>query len=76
MTTMEFINHAYRAEPFRPFALLLADGRWLDVPRRETLAFNPRGRVAVVLDENDGAEYVDLTTVQSVGFEGEPAATK
>lgn len=74
--TMESLDRAYRANPFRPFALRLADGRALPVPHPEFLAFNPRGRVAIVMDERDGAEFVDLLLVVSLSFEGEKAASE
>jgi hypothetical protein len=74
--TMETLDRAYRANPFRPFAFRLADGRTLPVPHPEFLAFNPKGRVAIVMDERDGAEYVDLLLVVSLSFEGESAAVK
>jgi hypothetical protein len=74
--TMESLDRAYRANPFKPFSLRLADGRTLPVRHPEFLAFNPKGRIAVVVDERDGAEHVDLLLVVSLSFEGEPAATK
>jgi hypothetical protein len=74
--TMETLDRAYKASPFKPFAFRLADGRSLPVPHPEFLAFNPRGRVAIVMDEKDGAEFVDLLLVVSLSFEGEPATAK
>jgi hypothetical protein len=68
---METLDRAYRANPFRPFSFRLADGRTLHVPHPEFLAFNPKGRVAVVMDEKDGADHVDLLLVVSLSFEGE-----
>ena len=46
------------------------------MPHPEFLAYNPKGRVAIVMDEKDGAEYVDLLLVVSLSFEGEPATSK
>jgi hypothetical protein len=71
--TIESLDRAYRASPFRPFALHLRDGRSVPVPHPEFLSFNPKGRTAVVMDERDGFEAVDLLLVVSLGFEGEPA---
>ncbi len=76
MMTIETLDKAIHAVPFRPFSLRLADGRSLPVPHPDFVAFNPKGRVAVVIDERDGAEYVDLLGVVSLGFEGEPAETR
>jgi hypothetical protein len=69
--TIESLTRVYTAQPFRPFAFKLADGRSLPVHHPEFLAFNPRGRMAIVMDENDGAEWVDLLLVVSLSFEGQ-----
>jgi hypothetical protein len=70
--TIETLDRAIHAAPFRPFTLHLADGRTLSVPHPDFIAFNPKGRVALVLDERDGAEYVDLLLVVSLSIEGQP----
>jgi hypothetical protein len=71
--TLETLDRAIHAVPFRPFSLRLADGRSLSIPHPDFIAFNPKGRVALVLDERDGAEYVDLLLVISLRVEGQPA---
>ncbi len=71
--TIESLDRAYRANPFRPFTLELANGRSVPVPHPEFLAFNPKGRMAIVMDDRDGADWVDLLLVVSLRFEGEPA---
>ena len=68
--TIESLSRAYEARPFRPFALRLADGREIRVNHPEFLSFNPRGRTAVVIDETDGFDVVDLLLVVSLRFEG------
>ncbi len=72
--TIESLARAHKAQPFRPFAFRLADGRTLAVPHPEHLAFNRRGRTAVVTDDGDGFEVVDLLLVVSLSFQGEPTA--
>jgi hypothetical protein len=72
--TIETLDRTLKARPFRPFAFRLADGRTLPVPHPEFVAYNPKGRIAIVMDERDGAEFVDLLLVVSLGFEGEPAS--
>jgi hypothetical protein len=67
--TVETLDKAYRANPFRPFTLRLADGRSLPVPHPEFLAYNPKGRIAIVIDDNDAAEFVDLLLVVSLSFD-------
>jgi hypothetical protein len=73
---IETLDKAYRANPFRPFTFRLADGRSLPVRHPEFLAFNPKGRIAIVIDEHDGAEFVDLLLVVSLSFEGTEATTE
>ena len=72
--TIETLERAHKAQPFRPFSFRLADGRSIPVPHPEFLAFNGRSRTAIVTDEGDGFEVVDLLLVVSLSFEGEPAA--
>jgi hypothetical protein len=74
--TIESLTRAYTAQPFRPFMFRLADGREIPVRHPEFLSFNPRtGRTAIVMDENEGWDVVDLLLVVSLRFEGEPAAS-
>ncbi len=68
--TIESLERAHKAQPFRPFTFRLADGRTIPVPHPEFLAFNGKGRTAVVTDEGDGFEVVDLLLVVSLSFEG------
>lgn len=69
--TIESLTNAIHATPFRPFSFMMADGRRLPVPHRDFIAFNGRGRTAVITDENDGFDVVDLLLVTSLRFEGE-----
>jgi hypothetical protein len=71
--TIESLDRAIHAAPFRPFAFKLADGRSLPVPHPDFVAFNPKGRIAIVTDERDRFEVVDLLLVVSLSFEGEAA---
>ena len=72
--TIETLERAHKAKPFHAFAFRLADGRTIPVPHPEFLAFNGKSRAAVVTDEGDGFEIVDLLLVISLSFQGEPAA--
>jgi hypothetical protein len=71
--TIESLDRAHKAHPFRPFSFRLADGRELPVPHPEFLAFNGKSRTAIVTDDGDGFEVVDLLLVVSLSFEGETA---
>jgi hypothetical protein len=74
--TIEALDRARKAQPFRPFSFRLADGRSVPVPHPEFLAFNGKSRTAVVADEGDGFEVVDLLLVVSLSFEGEAAQSQ
>jgi hypothetical protein len=56
----------HQAEPFRPFAVYLADGRELLVSSRESLASSPNGRALVVAHPDDHIEFVSLADVVDV----------
>ena len=67
--TTESLQKALHAAPFQSFTLHLADGRTLPVPHRDFVAHRPGGRVAVIMDDDDGFELVDLLLVVSLKFE-------
>ena len=71
--TIEALDRAIHAQPFRPFAFMMADGRRLPVRHPDFVAFNPRGRTCVVIDESDEFDIVDLLLVSSLNFEAVPA---
>ncbi len=71
--TIEALDRAYKAQPFRPFAFGLANGRTLPVPHPEHLAFSQKSRTAVIMD--DGRfEVIDLLLVVSLSLEGQETA--
>jgi len=74
--TIESLDRASRASPFRPFSFRRADGRSIPVPHPEFVSFNPKGRTAVVMDERDGFEVVDLPRVVWLSFEGQPVPNR
>ena len=74
--TIETLDRAHKARPFQAFTFHLADGRKLPVPHPEHLAFATKGRTAVVMDDNNGFEVVDLLLVASLSFEGQPATAE
>jgi hypothetical protein len=68
--TIEALDRAIHALPFRAFSFMMADGRKLAVPHRDFIAFNPKGRTCVVMDESDGFDVVDILLVSSIHFDG------
>jgi len=67
------LRKLYEAQPFRPFAMHLADGRQLPVVHREFIIVSPSGRTAIVYQPDDSFNIEDLLLVTDleVRLEGE-----
>jgi hypothetical protein len=66
MTSNQF-KSLWKAAPFAPFQIHLADGRALRVPHPDYAQLSPTGRIASVWDEeNEAFETVDLLLVTSL----------
>ena len=50
----------YRAQPFQPFVVHLADGRGIRVDHPELMALSPTGRTAVVYGKDGAFEVIDV----------------
>ena len=61
----EELQSVYRAQPFRPFVLHLADGRDVRVDHPELMALSPTGRSAVVYGKDGAFEIIDVMLVTS-----------
>jgi hypothetical protein len=61
--TIEQLRTAYRAQPFRPFIIHLADGRQIPVEHREFMMTVPSGRTVVVAQPDDTVNIIDLLLV-------------
>jgi len=69
------IRRAYRAEPFVPFVLQLADGRKVPVRERFSMAFPPRSRTLSVYDTDDACSFIDVRLVTGLALKkGVPQA--
>jgi len=66
--TVEQLQKAYKAEPFQPFVVHLADGREFSVPHREFLWLVPNSRTFAVAHPDGSAEIFDLLLVTSLEF--------
>ena len=66
--TIERLREAYEAQPFRPFALHLADGREIPVLHREFILALPSGRTVVVCQPDDTLNIIDLLLVTDLEF--------
>ncbi|MDX1969903.1 MAG: hypothetical protein SFV23_22205 [Planctomycetaceae bacterium] len=64
--THERLTQAHNARPFQPFRIHLADGRTLEVPHPECLAYAPQGRTFIVVKADESFEIIDLLLVTSL----------
>ena len=55
----ENLQEVIRAVPFRPFALVVADGSKVDVPHPEWIAHPSGARTAVVMGRNESVRIID-----------------
>ena len=65
---IEQLRAAYKAEPFAPFVLHLADGREIPVPRRDFLCVFPSGRMVIVIQPDESFNIVDTLLVTDLDF--------
>jgi hypothetical protein len=61
--TLEQVRSLYKAEPFQPFVIHLADGRHVPVLSREFIMAAPSGRILVVYQPDDTMNFIDLLLV-------------
>lgn len=62
----ETLRQLIEANPFKPFAVNLADGRALEVPHRDFISISPNARMLTIWDRNDTCDLIDLMLV--IGF--------
>ena len=70
--TIEQIQTVYKAQPFKPFTMHLADGRAIPVLHKEFIMAVPSGRTLFVCQPDDTVNIVDLLLVTDL--ELKPAA--
>jgi hypothetical protein len=61
--TLERMQQLYRAKPFQPFTLHLADGGQVTVKSPEFMSFSPSGRMINVNEPDDSVRFIDLLLV-------------
>jgi len=69
---LEQVRKAYRAEPFVPFFLHLADGRRIPVRERFFMALPPGSRKITVAVSDDAFDFIDARLVTDLTFKREP----
>ena len=68
--TVEQLNNAKNASPFRPFNIRVADGRTFPVRHPDFLSRSPSGRTIIVHGDNDSYSVLDLLLVTELEFQG------
>lgn len=64
--TIQQLRAAYRAAPFRPFTLHMADGRSFHVPHPDFLSMSPTGRTVIIYQENEEFSILDLLLMTEI----------
>ncbi len=70
------MQKVYRAQPFQPFIIHMADGRGIRVDHPEFMALSPAGRAAVVFDKDGGFEIIDLLLITALEVKNGKSSTK
>ena len=70
----ESLHEAIHAVPFRPFALMLADGTRLPVPHPEWILHPKGARTAVHMEPNERVRILDVALLLGVDVEPPVAA--
>ncbi len=74
--TSEKLLEFYRAEPFKPFILHLADGRNIAVAHREFIMAAPSGRTLAVYQPDDTFNLIDLLLVTDIEVKPNGSGTR
>jgi hypothetical protein len=61
--TVEQLKQVWKADPFRPFRIHLADGRDIAVNHRDFVMSSPSGRTIIVYQPDDSFNVIDLLLV-------------
>jgi hypothetical protein len=64
--TVEAIQSELHHSPFRPFTLVLADGREIRVPHHDYLTFSPGGATLWVFRTPEAYTVIDTQSVTAV----------
>lgn len=64
--TMEEIRQMQHAQPFQPYRIHMANGRFVDVIHPEFVARSPKGRSLVVYKKDGRFEIIDIMLVLSL----------
>jgi hypothetical protein len=73
--TIDQIRNVHRAQPFRPFAIHVADGRVIEVPHQDFLSHSPTGRTIIVYHGDESFSILDLLLVTELEVDSPPQRT-
>lgn len=65
----EDLQEVIRAAPFRPFAIVFADGKQVVIPHPEWILHPPGQRTAVVMEPDGRLHIIDVMLVQRLELE-------
>ena len=64
--TVQQLDNAHRAAPFRPFTIHMGDNRTFHVPHPEYLSRSPSGRNVIVYGKDENFSILDLLLMTEV----------
>ena len=64
--TAQQLRDLQQAKPFRPFTMHMADGRSFQVSHPEFLLVAPSGRTAVLYDQDDHLNILDVMLMTGI----------
>ena len=73
--TGKHLRDLYEAQPFKPFSMILADGRSVPVVHPEWMTISPTGRIVTVFEPDDSLRIIDLILVTALEV-GKPLQRK
>ena len=62
------LKRAHERQPFRPFVVRTGDGREYRVPHPDFMYIYPSGRTAIVVQDDDSGEHIDVFLITSLHF--------
>lgn len=71
--TLNQIRQALTEQPFRPFKIILADGRAFAIDHPEFAAMDPRGREVTFYEADGTQHFVDAILIAEVIVPPSPA---
>ena len=64
--TLNQFRQALTKQPFRPFRIILADGRSFTIEHPEFAAMDPRGREVTFYEEDGTQQFIEAVLVAEV----------